>query len=183
MKSGGKWLLVAAVAIAAAWAGVEFGRWSRGVEAPGPADQRSGDAVTQLLAMPLMLASGQPKKLSDWQGKVLVVNFWATWCPPCREEMPEFSLAQNKFGANGIQFVGIAIDSVNNVVEFSKTTPVTYPLLIASSDMPSLIARLGNTLQVLPFTIFINREGKLVSSHLGRLSREDIEKQLASLHL
>ena len=129
----------------------------------------------------LTTPDGQAKKLGDWQGKVLVINFWATWCPPCREEMPEFSRAQDQYGPNGVQFAGIAIDEAANVVEFSKKTPVAYPLLLGPADLPNLMAKLGNQQQALPFTIIVGRDGKLKSSHMGRMSKDDLEKLLTPL--
>ena len=175
MKSGGKWLLLVFVVLAATWAGFELNRSSR------MPDAESERAVAQLLTMPFTTAEGQTKKLADWQGKILVVNFWATWCPPCREEMPEFSRAQDKYGPNGVQFVGIALDEAANVVEFSKKEPVTYPLLIAPPEMPGLTAKLGNQQQVLPFTVVVSRDGKLISSHLGRLTEDNLAKELVPL--
>lgn len=175
MKSGGKWLLLVFVVLAAAWAGFELNRSSR-MQYP-----ESERAIAQLLAMPFTTVEGQTKKLADWQGKILVVNFWATWCPPCREEMPEFSRAQDQYGPNGVQFVGIAIDEAAKVVEFSKKEPVTYPLLIAPPEMPGLTAKLGNQQQVLPFTVVVNRDGKLISSHLGRLTEDNLAKELVPL--
>ncbi len=175
-------LLVAVVALAAAWAGIEFGRWSRAPQTtPSPAENRpkNGNPVTNLLSTSLKTQNGEPKKLTDWQGRLLVVNFWATWCPPCREEMPAFSRTQDKLGANGVQIIGIAIDEAANVVEFSKLTPVSYPLLIAPAEMPSMMALLGNQHQGLPFTIIIGRDGKLILSHLGPLTGEELTKKLA----
>jgi thiol-disulfide isomerase/thioredoxin len=175
-------LLVVVVAAAAAWAGIEFGRWSRAPQTPLPMAENSGkngNPITKLLVTSLKTPNGEPKKLAEWQDKILVVNFWATWCPPCREEMPEFSRAQDKLGANGVQIVGIAIDEAANVVEFSKLTPVSYPLLIAPTDMSGLMAELGNRQQGLPFTIIIGRDGKLILSHLGPLTGEALAKQLA----
>ncbi len=171
-----KWGLVVAVAAVAGWAGLEYGRWSRGPILTGP---ESNGASAQLLATPLISPSGQARKLSDWQGRIMVVNFWATWCPPCLEEMPEFSRAQDQYGPDGVQFVGIAIDDSDNVVKFSAKTPVVYPLLLGPPDLPALMARLGNQQQVLPFTVIIGRDGKLHSSHIGRLTKEDLGRQLA----
>lgn len=175
MKPGGKWLLLVFVALIAAWAGMELRHSSP------MADPESDATVAQLLATPFKTADGQDRKLAGWQGKLLVVNFWATWCPPCIEEIPEFSRAQTQYSVNGVQFVGIAIDDAANVVEFSKKTPAAYPLLIAPPEMPGLIAKLGNQQQGLPFTIIISRDGKLRSIHVGRLTEEELTKQLAPL--
>ncbi|MFY9328739.1 MAG: TlpA disulfide reductase family protein [Georgfuchsia sp.] len=163
------------VALAAAWAGIELNRSTQ------MSDPESERVAAQLLAMSFTTPERQNKKLSDWQGKVLVVNFWATWCPPCLEEMPELSRAQDQYGPDGVQFVGIAIDETANVVEFSKNKPVIYPLLIAPPELPGLFAKLGNPQQGLPFTLIVGRDGKLRSSHLGRLTEEDLVKLLAPL--
>lgn len=177
MKLGGKWLLIVLVALAAALSGINFGRRSSVPEQrqPGP---ESEAAVAQLMTLTFLTPEGQTRKLADWQGKVLVINFWATWCPPCREEMPELSRVQDQYGPAGIQLLGVAIDETANVVEFSKKTPVTYPLLIAPAELPGLFAKLGNQQQGLPFTIIVGRDGKLRSSHLGRLSEEYLGKLL-----
>lgn len=175
-----KWLLIVVVAALATWAGIEFGRWSHAPQSLPPSPE-NGDAVQQLLVTSFKTPNNEAKKLNDWQNKILVINFWATWCPPCREEMPEFSRAQEKYGASNVQFVGIAIDEAANVVEFSKKTPVAYPLLIASPDLTALMAKLGNQQQVLPFTVIIGRDGKLISSHLGRLNGAELVTQLTPL--
>ncbi len=180
MKPAVKWLLVAVVALAAGWGGVEFGRWTHPTEVTPPSAQGI-DGVSQLMAAALTTPNGQAKKIADWHGKVLVINFWATWCPPCREEMPEFSRAQDHYGANGVQFVGIAIDEAANVIEFSKKTPVVYPLLVGPPELPSLMTTLGNQQGGLPFTVIIGRDGKLKSSHLGQLSTDELGKLLSPL--
>lgn len=177
MKPLSKWGIFILVGIIAAWAGMEFGHWSRAPQVGA----ESNKAVASLLTSPLTTLDGGPKTLDDWHGKILVINFWATWCPPCREEIPEFSRSQDIYGPNGVQFVGIAIDNVPNIIEFTKTIPVAYPLLLGSAEAPDLMAQLGNRQQVLPFTVIIDRDGKLHSSHLGRLSGEDLAKLLAPM--
>ena len=124
---------------------------------------------------------GQPQSLGQWRGKVLVVNYWATWCHPCREEMPGFSRLQDKFRDKGVQFVGISIDDAAKIVEFQKDTPVTYPLLIGDIESMKNSADLGNTRQALPFTAVFDRQGKLATTKLGRLSEKELEPVLAEL--
>ena len=167
------------VCLLAAWAGHEFGQHTRTSEVSTKPENEA--AVTRLLATSLVTPDGKTIPLSNWPGKVLVINFWATWCPPCREEMPEFSQAQDEYGPNGVQFVGIAIDNAPNVAEFSKKSPVTYPLLIGSSELPELMAKLGDQQQVLPFTVIIGRDGKIRSSNLGRVTKDMLSKQLAPM--
>ncbi len=175
-----KGALIMVLALAAGWGGLEFGRWTRSQSAPQTGTSNA-NAVQQLLVTSFKTPEGDAKTLNAWQGKILVINFWATWCPPCREEMPEFSQAQDEYGPNGVQFVGIAVDQASNVVDFTKKTPVSYPLLVANPDITGLMAQLGNPQQGLPFTIILGRDGKPLSAHLGRLSKEDLSKQLKPL--
>src|SRR6202162_2460464 len=92
-------------------------------------DRNPPDA-TALLELSLPDIQGTPQSLRQWRGKVLVGNFWATWCGPCREEMPEFVRAQRELGPRGLQFVGIAVDQPDKVVQFAKALDLNYPALI-----------------------------------------------------
>lgn len=137
--------------------------------------------TAQLLALTLPDTQGVMQPLQQWQGKLLVVNFWATWCAPCREEMPAFSLLQKKYAANGVQFVGIALDSADKVTDYSHQRPAAYPLLIANlAPMPIMIG-LGNSSGGLPFTVILDRDGKLVRSRLGPWKAAALEPVLADL--
>ncbi|MDP2135224.1 MAG: TlpA disulfide reductase family protein, partial [Sulfuritalea sp.] len=124
---------------------------------------------------------GQTQSLGQWRGKVLVVNYWATWCHPCREEMPGFSRLQEKYRDKGVQFVGISIDDAAKIVEFQKETPVNYPLLIGDMNTMKSSADLGNSRQALPFTAVFDSNGKLAMTKLGRWSEADLERQLLDL--
>ena len=134
-----------------------------------------------LTALTLPDTSGVNQALSQWRGKILVVNFWATWCPPCREEMPAFSQLAEKHAANGVQFVGISIDTLNNVLDFQKRTPVSYPLLIGTMETVQNTIPLGNNAQALPFTAIFDRSGVLYSVKLGRLPEAELAHTLQAL--
>lgn len=138
-------------------------------------------AAVALTSLTLPDTQGRHQALSQWQGKVLVINFWATWCPPCREEMPAFSRLHTKYAANGVQFVGISIDTLDNVINFEKTTPVSYPLLIGSMDTVQSTVPIGNAAQALPFTVIFDTQGKLHFVKLGTLSEEALERHLKLL--
>jgi thiol-disulfide isomerase/thioredoxin len=124
---------------------------------------------------------GRPQALAQWRGKLLIVNYWATWCEPCRVEMPGFSRMQEKYRDKGVQIVGISIDTAAKIAEFQRITPVSYPLLIGDVDVMQRSAAFGNTLQALPFTAVFDRQGKLFSTKLGRLAEADLERQLVEL--
>lgn len=112
----------------------------------------------------------KPQQLSQFKGKLLVVNFWATWCPPCREEMPELSTLHETLKAKNVAVLGLAIDELSQVKLFSKTSPVSYPLLLAEDEGMMLSASLGNDKGVLPYTVIIDKDGKVVKSYFGRIS-------------
>jgi thiol-disulfide isomerase/thioredoxin len=141
----------------------------------------NNSALMRLMSTNYSDLQGRPLSLRQWSGKVLVVNFWATWCPPCREEMPGFSRLQKKYAVNGVQFVGIGIDDADKIQQYQKDFPVDYPLAVAELDAMSLTAELGNSTEGLPFTVFIDRAGRLHSAKVGRMSEPEVELQLREL--
>ena len=152
---------------------------------PGEADAAEEDNAPPPPVIPDTLPrftlkdrDGVPRTLANWSGHPLLVNFWATWCPPCRDEMPGFSRLQQQYGGNGVQFVGISIDEASKIIEFQKETPVTYPLLIA--DLPTMqsSAGYGNRAQALPFTAVFDGEGRLAATRLGRWDEADLEREV-----
>jgi thiol-disulfide isomerase/thioredoxin len=174
--------LIAALLLAEALIGISLaGGCSRNVSTQDVTPSDAMPFTAQLLAQTLPDVHGVMQPLRQWQGKLLVVNFWATWCSPCREEMPEFSRLQSKHAAKGVQFVGIALDSADKVTDFSRQRPVVYPLLIASHTTMPIMKGLGNTPAGLPFTVIIDRHGKLVRSWLGPWNAVELEAVLTSL--
>lgn len=167
-------LLIAAVALTAAGAGYLVSH----LQQVFPADPVG---ARELLALTLTDAKGAAQPLQQWRGKVLVVNFWATWCPPCREEMPGFSRLQNAFSAKGIQFVGIGIDSEDKIRQFSQDLPVSYPLLVGGAALMGLTDQLGDHQGGLPFTVILGRDGKPLQTRLGLWPESDLKKVLIGL--
>ena len=139
---------------------------------------REGAAV---LAMVLPDVDGRDTALAQWRGKVLVVNFWATWCAPCREEMPQFVAVQTRDGAKGVQFVGIAVDQVDKVKDFVKEIRLNYPVLIGGFGAIELSKALGNDLAALPFTIVLGRTGEVAHTQLGQLKAAQLDSLLKTL--
>ncbi len=123
-------------------------------------------------------AQGRLQSLAQWRGKVLVLNFWASWCAPCREEMPEFDALRTRYAQRGVEFVGIAVDQPPAIARFLARRPVSYPILIGEGAAHSLARELGNASGALPYTLVLDREGEVVLQHLGRLQRETLENAL-----
>ncbi len=124
------------------------------------------DAAT-LFAIAMPDTAGREQSLGQWKGKVLVVNFWATWCVPCREEMPEFVKIQQELGGRGLQFVGVAIDQPDKVEAFASELGLNYPALIGGYGAIELSKTMGNRLGALPFTVIVDRSGHVVHTQLG----------------
>jgi len=130
----------------------------------------SGDAKGQLAPeFELKDLAGKNVRLSDYHGKVVLLNFWATWCPPCKEEMPWFVDLQQRYGAQGLQVIGVAMDD-----SFAKRLGVNYPVLLGKES----IAQAYGDVQFLPDTFYIGRDGKVVSHVQGLINRKEIEEQV-----
>ena len=167
-------LLFAAVAVLAGTAGVLFNVWRMG----GAVDDGAAEVV---MAARLTDLQGQTQPLSQWRGKVLVVNFWATWCTPCREEIPAFVRLQEKYRAQGLQFVGIAIDQRDPVQAFAREFGMSYPVLLGGIETVEMSRRAGNHVGALPFTVIIDRNGNIAGTKLGRVSEARFESIIESL--
>jgi thiol-disulfide isomerase/thioredoxin len=145
------------------------GYWLSGPPRPGVVD------VGPVLAATLPDLSGAPQTIGNWRGKVLVVNFWATWCPPCLEEIPQFVRMQERLGGQGLQFIGIAIDEPEKVRMFAQKNAINYPIMIGQLDAIELSKSAGNKAGGLPYTIVLDRSGRVVSQHYGGLNEEILQ--------
>lgn len=174
MSGAHRWLLLG-VALIAGLAGYFSSQWFR---SPG---QMPEDAAQVLLSASLPDLRGDSQPLAQWKGKVLVVNFWATWCPPCLKEIPEFIRMQDQLGEKGVQFVGIAIDDRDKVAEFAARMGINYPLLMGELEGIGLARRAGNRLGGLPFTVVIDRRGATAKVELGVLDEHKLRPILDAL--
>jgi thiol-disulfide isomerase/thioredoxin len=136
-----------------------------------PAEQTSAIALPDFN---LPDAQGNQHNISEWQGKIRVINFWATWCPPCLKEIPEFITIQEQYAGKGLQFIGIAIDDQEPVEQYLGSSKINYPILIGGVNGISLAHQLGNSFDALPFTVVVNRQGQIIHQHRGEFSREQI---------
>ncbi len=118
--------------------------------------------------------NGKQRDLTEWQGKIRIINFWATWCPPCLKEIPEFIKLQDKFKDKNVQFIGIAIDDKQAVEQYLQKNPVNYPMLIGGDKAIALSQQLGNIVNAVPFSLIINQQGQIIHRHPGELSKEKI---------
>jgi thiol-disulfide isomerase/thioredoxin len=144
---------------------------------PSPGGVSSSEAVDhqRLWTTRLPDLSGREQTLDNWRGKVLVVNFWAPWCPPCRAEMPGFDHLQNRLGARGLQFVGVALDAPDKVSAFLAKNPVSYPILQGAVTGHELARAAGNQLGGLPYTLILDRRGSPVATLTGGIEEARVE--------
>ncbi len=112
---------------------------------------------------------GRMHPLSEWSGKGLVINFWATWCAPCRHEIPLLNEIRNEYAPKGVEVVGIAVDFADDVRAFRKDVPIRYPLLIGEDDGLAAARSFGVENLAFPFTVFSDRQGRIIALHLGEL--------------
>ncbi len=167
--------LVGAIAIAAGaalWLGSRVG---------GPATTPSQVSPSALFAATFADTRGVPGSLGRYQGKILVLNFWATWCAPCRDEMPAFTRLQSRWAGRGVQFVGVSNEEPLRVERFGRDLGINYPLWVGGDEVGELARRLGNRLGALPFTVLIDRQGNVLEAKLGPYSESTLDSRLTQI--
>lgn len=171
-----RWVF-AGVGLLALLAGIAL--WLAGDESP-----RTGApdlAPAALYAATFKDASGAPQSLGQFEGKVVVLNFWATWCAPCREEMPGFARLQKRWGPRGVQFVGLANDDPARVARFAHELSIDYPLLVGAADVDELARRLGDLDGVLPYTVILDPRGAVLKQKAGAYTTPALDAILAQV--
>lgn len=172
MKAAYRWALIAVVGVLAL-----AGGYLAGHKPPAPP---SNEALAALQALELPDLDGRLQPLSQWRGKILVVNFWATWCPPCRREIPDFVRLSRDYAGRGVQFVGLSIDQPDKIRAFRDELHVPYPLLVGDAPALQLAAGLGNPSLGLPFTLILAPDGSIAYTHLGGLKADTLERKIRS---
>jgi thiol-disulfide isomerase/thioredoxin len=135
----------------------------------------------QFFSSTLIDTNNVKTNLEQYRGKIIVLNFWATWCPPCREEMPELSQLQTAYKNKNVVVLGVAIDELAAVNEYLQTSPVTYPILLSENESMDLAIQLGNAQAVLPYTVIIDADGNVIDTFLGRITLSLLEISLQKL--
>lgn len=174
-----KKFIALALVLGVAFAGLGMYVGNRQMTPKPPADK----AVAKLMTQQFKDSDGKNQTLAQWQGKMLIVNFWATWCAPCVQEMPELSALQQEFKDKSVQILGPGIDSPSNISEFAKKYQISYPLFAAGMEGSELSRQLGNAGGGLPFTILISPDGKVLKSYLGRLKMEELRADVTKFSL
>lgn len=189
MKNPGlRYLGAALVVLVGIWAGLKFHSVHR-VEEPGvaaPAGMASAQGPKETPALqeaphPVVPArlpdfslddlAGKSTAITSWRGKSLVINFWATWCDPCRREIPLLKTLAADWAGRDLMVVGIAVDHADKVRQFAEQFKIDYPVLIGEQDALEAAAKFGMDSPVLPFTVFTDRRGEVVALFIGELHR------------
>lgn len=142
----------------------------------GPIALQFGSGASELLSASFPDAAGRPQRLDQWLGKPLVINFWATWCAPCREEIPLLVEFHREYAAKGAEIVGICADQVVKMLEFASMYKIGYTLLVADADVFTLLRKVGNSAGVLPYSVVIDRRGALAYRRAGALKSGELQK-------
>lgn len=165
-------LLVTLIAIVSAGLGIYFSQLH--AEKPQISDALYASNLATVPASP----DNKTKSLADYRNQVLVVNFWATWCAPCVQEMPDLSALQTELTTKKVQLIGIGIDQQSDMTEFAQKYKISYPLFVGGMSGTQLTKTLGNAKGGLPFTILLNKSGEIVKTYSGRLDMKQLRQDI-----
>ena len=169
-----QWIIISVISLLALLAGILTSHW---ISKTGLA---SDPSIKAFFANSWQTPDGKTADSEKWREKVLVVNFWASWCPPCVEEMPALDKIQQEYVSKNVLIVGIGIDSPSNIRDFLQKTPISYPIVVGGLEGSSLSKQMGNTQGALPYTVIINPKGKSVFTKLGKISEEELRSAINS---
>jgi len=156
------------VVLLALLAGLGFGAWRL--------TPKAADSAGWLFELSYPQADGSALGLAQARGRLTVVNFWATWCPPCIEEMPELSSIHSQMSLNGVKVLGLAVDAPSQVKSFLADRPVSYPVAIVGAAGSEMAKKLGASVDALPYTVLIDEKGRVTHQKLGRIKEDELRK-------
>lgn len=167
-------LLYGGAALAAGLAGLGAAWWRRGGGSAKPPKGAAGTPAAAFWALTLDSPDGVPMAMQQFAGKPLLLNFWATWCPPCVEELPLLSQFQEDQRSRGWQVLGLAVDQPSAVRTWLARSPLSFPVAMAGLGGTDLSKQLGNLTGGLPFSVVLGADGALLHRKAGQLTPEDL---------
>ena len=176
-------LLMVGLAVAGLASGYVFNNWKHDQKLSESKVAPSGKMAVSNIRPLFKLKDIEDKvrDVKEWDGQVLMINFWATWCPPCRREMPAFIELQEKYKDKGFTIIGIALDEKQAVIDFTDPMGMNYPILMAEQEGIIISKAYGNNLGVLPFTVIIDRKGNIIHRQRNELTFEQVEGMIKPL--
>lgn len=184
------WTVLTGLVFASGYLGYRLYHYQQEETARSPAEATGAGAQAAMEAQVLGVRrpeftlpdlDGRQRSITEWDGKVVALNFWATWCPPCLKEVPEFVSLQEKYRAQGLQFIGIALQKPEEVREFVAEHEVNYPILAGELEVIKLAEAYGNNIGALPYTVIIDRNGHISHVKPGILPTEEAESIISGL--
>jgi thiol-disulfide isomerase/thioredoxin len=149
---------------------------------PAAAPAAESDALPEMLPeFTLGDLSGAQRSIRSWPGKSMIVNFWATWCAPCRREIPLLRELQKQHGEEGFQVVGVAVDFRDDVIKYAQEIGIDYPVLIGEQDGLDAVNKFGQGALGFPFTVFTASDGRIVLFHLGEIKKDQVDVLLGAV--
>jgi len=172
--------LLIAVMLGAAALGYGLYQWMAPETSPDePAPSQGSQLAESLPSFSLPDPEGQERHIDEWAGDILVINFWGTWCAPCREEVPLLIELQEDYADQGVTVLGIALDEAEPVKRFAEDFGINYPLMVGENETLEVLEAFGSARQGLPHTFIVDRDGQVVNFHLGLIEPEDVEPMMA----
>ena len=172
------WIFIAVLALTA---GVYVSSQYQRHTAPPPAPPKSNLVGSPRPDFRLGSSTGAFVTPADFSGKTLLINFWATWCVPCRKEIPMLIELQSEYGPAGLQVVGIALDDVQSVRDFANEFGIQYPILVGEADVMLTNRDYGNVTGALPYSVLVDKRGIIRWQYSGEIKRDDMSSLLQAL--